>query len=141
MSHEEPQRLRASIWFLILPFLSMLSVWPMIAELPPLRIPSNFNWFQVAIACPWYLGVLAAPGYIYAWSGAYSPAIAPPSHWVWVELSLVAAILASAGGFITVLAVIPFPAVLGSFIGSVILFRRFHRARPGSLATSDGPTS
>ncbi len=118
---------RLSIWYLVFPVLSVFLIWPMIAELPPLNIPSNLNWFQVLIASPFYLGILAAPGYIYAWSGNYDTRDMTQRKGTWVKWSLWSALVASIGGLTTIMAVVPFPAVLGSGIFSILLLRRFYK--------------
>lgn len=103
----------------------MLLVWPHVCELPPLLTTKNFNLFQVLIALPFWVGLAAAPGYLYAWSGEYVPNAARRSVRLWVGASLLAALVASLGGFISVLAVMPLPFDVGSIICSALMVRRF----------------
>jgi hypothetical protein len=113
------------IWYVLCPALAMLLVLAPILELPPLMFTENFNAFQVLVALPFWIGVAAAPGYLYAWSGAYEPSVASSMTRAWVVGSLAAALLASLGGLITILVVIPFPFVVASVLASFLMMRRF----------------
>ena len=122
------------VWYVLCPVLAMLLLLPPILELPPLMFIENFNLFQVVIALPFWIGAAAAPGYLYAWSGAYEPSAAAGTTRAWVGVSLAAALLASFGGLITILVLIPVPFVLGSIIASVLMLRRFVFASGGPSA-------
>jgi hypothetical protein len=87
----------------------MLLVLPLILELPPMMFTENFNSVQVLIALPFWIGAAAAPGYLYAWSGAYDPIRSSRTTRAWVIASVAAAALASLGGLISILAIIPSP--------------------------------
>jgi len=130
---EDAMKQHLPIWYVLCPALAMLLVLPLILELPPLMFTENFNAFQVLIALPFWIGAAAAPGYLYAWSGAYEPSGASRTTRAWVAASLAAALLASLGGLITILAVIPFPFVIASVLASFLMLRRFAR---GSRAPS-----
>lgn len=119
---------RLPLWYLVPPFVALVLVWPIIVEMPPLRRPSNLNAVQVILVVPFYLGLAAAPGWLYAWAGHYERGSLSRSQRVWVSTSLWTALLASIGGSVTIFAVIPFPAVVGSLMVSVFLLRRYYRS-------------
>lgn len=118
---------RLSVWYLVPPLATLVLVWPMIWGLPPLQFSPNFNAFQVIIVVPFYLGLAAAPGWLYAWAGHCDRSILSVGLRRWVGGSLWAALLASVGGLTTVLAVVPFPAVLGSLVASLLMLRRYYK--------------
>ena len=118
-------RLRLSYWYVVAPAVTMLLVWPPVSELPPLRITENFNVFQVLIALPFWVGLAAAPGYLYAWSGQYDRDRASWSVRLWVGASLIAAFAATVGGLISALAVIPLPFDIASIVCAGLMIRRF----------------
>ena len=122
-----------SPWYLLCPAATLALVVPMIMGLPPLAIPSNFNWFQVAIATPFWLGILAAPGYIYAWAGHYDRTALSSIRQRWVGSSLILALVATIGGLISALTVIAIPTELGSIICASLMLRRFFRPRQGQV--------
>lgn len=113
------------MWYVLSPALAMLLVLPLILELPPVMFTKNFNAVQVLIALPFWIGAAAAPGYLYAWSGAYEPIGASRMTRAWVGASLAAAVLASLGGLISIFAVIPFPFAVASLVASFLMLRRF----------------
>jgi hypothetical protein len=116
---------RLSIWYVVFPAVTMLLVWPHVRELPPLLITKNFNLYEVLIALPFWVGLVAAPGYLYAWSGQYVANAARRSVRLWVGASLLAALVASLGGFVSVLAVMPMPFDVGSIVCSALMVWRF----------------
>lgn len=69
---------RLSWVYVVFPAGALIVVWPVVRDLPPLGWPPNLNWVQVAAAAPWWLGLAAAPGYLYAWSWHYSANSLPP---------------------------------------------------------------
>ena len=117
---------RLSVWYLVPPVATLVLVWPMIESLPPVNVPSNLNAVQVVLVVPFYLGLAAAPGWLYAWAGHYNRHALSKLQRRWVGGTLWASVLASVGGLVTILAVIPFPAVLGSLVVSVLLLRRYY---------------
>jgi hypothetical protein len=120
---------RQSIVLVLVPALAMLVVLPQILELPPLMFSENFNILQVLIALPFYLGLLAAPGYLYVWSGCKPH----PGSRAWLLASLWAALIASTAGTIVSLpAIVPVPFAAGSVICSLVILTRFLRAQSAS---------
>jgi len=83
-----------SIWYLVFPFLALVTVLPVVLNLPPVTWPENLNTFQFIIAAPFWLGMVAAPGYVYTWCGHHSRAVLPTRQRLWVCSSLVAALIA-----------------------------------------------
>jgi hypothetical protein len=113
----------------ILPALAMLTVLPPVLDSPPLKIPSNFNAFQVLIVLPFYLGLLAAPGYLHAWSGIPDPHGLSPGRRVWLLSSLVAATVASvSGAAISIPILVPVPFAVASGVCAILLLVRLLRA-------------
>lgn len=126
------------MWYVLSPALAMLLVLPLILELPPLMFTENFNLVQVLIALPFWIGAAAAPGYLYAWSGAYEPVCASRMARAWVGASLATAVLASLGGLISILLIIPFPFVVASLVASLLMLRRFGMGFCGPSIESPG---
>jgi hypothetical protein len=106
----------------------MGTVFPMIVYLPPLFWPDNVNIVQFLAVLPFWLGVAATPGYVYAWNGHYSRAGLSTQRQTWVAWSLTTAFVASVtGAFVSALAIVPFPFAVGSAVCSLLLIRRFRR--------------
>lgn len=120
------------VWFKILaavfPMIALSTVWPMVKEMPPIMIPLNFNATQVLLVIPFYLALISGPGYLYALFSRRE-AITPRWMFGWKKWSLNMAIVASVGGLTSVMAVIPFPFVLGSLLFSIILRRDMGRKK------------
>ena len=123
MNRNEMKRL--SIWYIIFPISTLIIVFPMISELPPLLIPDNFNILQIIIVVPFYLGILALPGYIYAWNGHYDQSGQPGTVKAWIYASLIVGFLACLGGTIAFATVIAIPSIIGSIIFWFLLLRRY----------------
>ncbi len=124
-----------SYWYLIPPILTFLLILPPILELPPFlpKGTTNPNLVQWLIVLPFYAGLLAAPGYVYAWAGHVDPRSLSTSTRCWVAASLVLVALASlAGTFLSLLTVIVAPFALWSFIMAIKLLRRFSRRSTAS---------
>jgi len=121
---------RLSWLYILVPVLAMASVLPPILELPPVRWPRNVNVPQLLIVAPFWLGVAATPGYLYAWSGHHNAARLTTRGQLWVGGSLIASLFAGiAGSLVSIPAVIPVPFALGSSVCSFLLLRRFYRSR------------
>lgn len=124
-----PERL--SVAYLIAPVLAVLLSLPI-----PLLVTSRLAWFAI----PVYVGLLAAPGYIYVWSDPWKRGTISPGVELWARSSLLTATAASFGGatvagiFLLIHAV-PFALISGML--SLTLLRRL-RAKPGRTAS---PTS
>jgi hypothetical protein len=114
----------------------MISVLPPVLGLPPIVILNNLNWYQVVAVLPFYVGLAAAPGYLYVWAGRADKGAHSPQLRSWLMVSLWAALIASAAGtIISVPAVIPIPFAAGSVVCSLVVlvrFRRFLRQAAGS---------
>jgi len=120
---------RLSIWFVIFPLIALATVLPMILYLPPLFWPDNVNTLQFIAAAPFWIGVAAGPGYLYAWNGHYRATLLPPLYRGWVRFSLFAALIASiTGTVVRALAILPVPFAVGSAVCSLLLLRRFNGA-------------
>lgn len=122
------------MWYVLSPALAMLLVLPLILELPPMTFTENFNAVQVLLALPFWIGAAAAPGYVYAWSGAYEPIGASRMTRAWVGASLAGRGLANLGGLISILSFIRFPFV----VASLLMLRRFGRGFGGPSSDSPG---
>ena len=99
---------------------------PILDSWPVRRDALNFNLFQILIVLPFYFGLAAAPGYIYAWAGHYNSWSL--GKWVrrWVYLSLVVAVVSSlVGGILSILTVIVAPFAFWSFFMALQLLRQF----------------
>jgi hypothetical protein len=105
-----------------------LSVWE--AQAPSLDL--------LLLAAPFYLGILAAPGYVHlAYSGASAHSAGAVRRW-WIRASLLAALVAAAGGVwggTVIFFLLPPSIVTG--IAVVVLWRAFERG-PGAAGAS-GP--
>ena len=114
---------RLSYWYLVWPTLTAILISPAILEMVPMvsvQHVQNFNIYQVILVAPFYLGLISAPGYIFAWA-CDTPY---QSEWGrrWVHWSLIAAMVSSFFGFIfTILTVIVAPFALLSLIFSIKL--------------------
>lgn len=116
---------RLSIWYLLAPLATLFLIWPMASEFPPIRITENFNFWQVLIVMPVYLGIASAPGYVYAWSGHYDRKRLTGALRFWIDMSLAGAVLASIGGLTTILTVIVFPFDCASLAGALLISCRY----------------
>jgi hypothetical protein len=84
--------LNATLYFLP-PAVALLMAIP-VAMIKPVDATT------AAVVAPFYLGLAAAPGYIYCWaSRARAAALSAGIRW-WIRGSLLAALVASAGGML-----------------------------------------
>lgn len=119
---------RLSIWYIVPLALTFILILPPILELPPFlpKGTTNPNIGQWLIVLPFYFGLLASPGYLYAWSGFHSRKRIKGWKKRWVELSLILGILCSfGGGLLSILTVIVAPFAFWSFIMVTKLWWRF----------------
>lgn len=111
---------------ILCPVASILIVMPFIVEMPPLAFPPNANILQVLMVLPWYLGLTAAPGYLYVLLFEPDGNSMSIARRKWVHVSLVCAIVASVGGLSAILFVLPTPFLVGSLVCSVLVQRDFN---------------
>src|SRR3989338_2807187 len=104
---------RLSIWYIIPLILTFILILPPILSLPPFWPKNSINkpglaqWLMVA---PFYLGLLAFPGYYYAWNGHYKGSSISGWKKRWIQGSLIAGVLASLiGGIMSILTVVVAP--------------------------------
>ena len=124
-----PKSQRLSFWYVIPPTITLILILPPISELPPFlsKGTENPNISQALLALPFYLGLTAAPGYIYAWLGNYNSKSLRRGVRLWVYVSLIIAVVASfVGGLLSILTVIVAPFAFWSFIMVVKLLLKFH---------------
>ena len=115
------------ILYLTAPVLALCSVWPIISEMPPLRIESSFNVFQFLMVTPWYLGLLCAPLYSYVLLFDVKKDTLSGFKLKLVDYSLKGAIISSILGLEAVLAIIPTPFVVLSIVFSVSVFIEYRK--------------
>ena len=127
---EQGRTAHLSWWYLVAPSLTMVLILPPVLDMPPLGPPPlNPNWLQIFMVTPWYLGLAAAPGYIYAWAGHYSPRRLSTWTYLWVAASLWTAVISSFwGALFSILTVIVAPFAIWSCVLSVLLLKRFYSA-------------
>jgi hypothetical protein len=124
----DPQVRRLSFWYIVFPLSALIVVWPMVRALPPISWHDNLNTLQSVAALPFWLGVVAAPGYLYAWNGHHAAPLLSPTR-MWVALSLGTSLVASLlGTIMSALAVVPIPFTVGSAICCLLLIRQFRRS-------------
>lgn len=116
---------RLPIWYILAPLATIILILPPILDLPPLRHSDNLNVVQIIIVIPFYLGLLAAPGYLYAWSGHHDRKRLNGAIRFWIDISLGGAVLAAFGGLISVFTVIVFPFDIASLAAAVFLICRY----------------
>ena len=128
----EDRKLRSAdfLVYVVPPALAMILALPVALIVAPWNLPYvKLTWFHVVILAPFYVGLLAAPGYLYVLFNRPKRAeLVPRIRW-WVRLSLWLAVLCSAGGVVggywMILFAIPsFPAV----IVSIRLLYEFERS-------------
>ena len=129
MNDQIEEHKRLSIWYLVPLILTFILILPPILSLPPfwpkdsINQPGIFAWL---IVLPFYLGLVSAPGYLYAWSGFHSGRKVKGWKKSWIELSLALGILCSfIGGLLSIMTVIVAPFAFWSFVMVVKLFWRF----------------
>jgi len=118
------------------PVCALLSVTQVILDMPPFVIAQNVNFFQWILVLPYYLGVVAAPGYLFAVLVDPEGSSMTKARQFWVRASLCAAIIASIGGLSTALAILPLPFVLGCIGFSVVVRRDFNSSFMGQRSQS-----
>jgi len=93
--------------------------------------------FSTAIIAPFYLGLAAAPGYIYCWaSRARAAGLSAGIRW-WIRGSLLAALVASAGGMLGARWMILFFVPSVATVAVTLRLWRNFEARPPSSAAGD----
>ncbi|HEV3191087.1 MAG TPA: hypothetical protein VGY54_11345 [Polyangiaceae bacterium] len=119
-----PERL--SVAYLLAPLLAVLLTLPI-----PLFVTSRI----ALLAIPVYVGLLAAPGYVYVWSDPWKRRAMSPGVELWARYSLLAATAASLGGATIAaigLLVHAVPLAVISGLLSLTLLRRL-QTRPGQI--------
>jgi len=87
----------------------------------------------VLLAAPVYLGIIAAPGYMYAFLDDLRTKKVGPRVRVWVRLSLILALIASVWGTGILFGALPFVLLpLSSSLTSALLLFRFEFGNSGS---------
>ena len=104
----------------------MLLVLPVVLALPPFsNASSNFHIGQMAMVIPCYIGLIAAPAYLYlVFSNVETSAVSRLKS-LWLRLSLFGALLASAHG-IFFGSFMPFlvpPSLMSLFLSLKLLYR------------------
>ncbi len=126
--HRAQPNQRQSLLFVIFPVATLLVLLPIIRELPPVLITRNFNLTQILLTIPVYFGFIAAPGYLYAWSGFYNEESAGRWPRIWARSSLALAVIVStAGFFLSILSIFLIPLTLASAVCAILMFRRFEK--------------
>lgn len=116
MMSQEPTKL--SVAYLAAPILAVVVALPAIASFPPFRPPApDAPWWIYLAGVPSLAGIIACPGYVYAWV-VHGRRLRPTLPvLVWLHLSLFLAAVASLLGTIfmlpTVLFCVPSALTLG----------------------------
>lgn len=134
MAFKEYGKIKATVFkfFCVLcPSVTLWMLLPVILDYPPFVMPNNLNWFQIYLVGSYYVGILAAPGFLYA---LFNKRVDIPGKRLkrWVRVSVYAAFFASIGGLTSVLAILPAPFAIGSVVCAFIVLKRF-RAQNHSL--------
>ena len=124
-----PRRVLKAALYLIAPALAVASVWPMIMEMPPLKVHENSNIFQFLMVIPWYLGILCSPLYTYVVLFNITKDQLNGIKLKLVDYSLKGAIISSILGLEAVLAIIPIPFVVLSIIVSILVFIEYQQKK------------
>jgi hypothetical protein len=124
---------RQPIVMIALPLIAVVSVLPPVLSMTPLAFSPNFNASQLVLVLPFYIGLIATPGYLYSWSGAASDS--GRAIRLWVYLSLLASAAASiAGAVLTIPILLPVPIAAATAVCALVLLVRFRRATRTSSA-------
>jgi len=124
------------VFAILFPVGALVTIWPLVAEMPPIKFTSNFSFYQILMVLPFYLGAIAGPGYLYALTSLKGKQALSRSTNIWIKWSIDIALLASLGGLTTIMALIPFPFVLGSVVFCNLLRNDFRNFRKGKSATT-----
>lgn len=122
--------------FLVPPALALVIASPMALSAFG---PGGTTAVHALVASPFYIGLLCAPGYVYAvFAQPSAQRLSPPRRW-WVRLSLVGATLCAVAGVAGGLMMILFtPPSLVALIATLYLLWDFERGRdaPGGRRSS-----
>lgn len=121
-------RVLSAVLYLLPPAAALVMALPVV-----LATVTPRDAFSMAIIAPFYLGLAAAPGYIYCWaSRARAASVSSGIRW-WIRGSLVAALVASVGGMLGSLWMLLFvvPAALTAAV-TLLLWRDFEGRAPSS---------
>jgi len=125
---EEKPKPVATVALLIAPGATMFLAWLPAVSLTQGIWQKGFDPVSAFVVAPFWLGIVAAPGYMKAalTSEEFQP--------VWVRLSVVVALVASLGGAAAAIPlVLPVPFALASAVSGFLLLRRL-RLAPSALA-------
>lgn len=114
-------------FYILPPLIALLLATPVASMLAPWNWPYvTLDWFMWMILMPFYFGILAAPGYIYAWRTHARSRDVSKGVRLWIRSSLVIALLCSVYGVFAGYWMIWFsPPALLSVFASARLFHLF----------------
>ena len=116
-----------SFILIFFPLMAVLVVTPIVIELPLIIWPENL--VHVFVMTPFYLGLVALPGYIYFVLKNQDINSLSNQKQIWIGMSVVFGFLASLGGLISIFFVINIPFIIGSVISSIFVMIKFFKAR------------
>ena len=109
---------------ILCPSITLLLIWPIARELPPLLITENLNVIQIYLGASYWAGVFSAPGFLYflfrediSGSGKYLKR--------WVGVSLNAAFYASFAGLTSIWFIFPGPFAVGTVLCTGFVLHKF----------------
>ncbi len=112
-------------YHILFPVISLLIASPYVFSISP-SLFEKFSYVVLVSILPFYIGLLASPGYLYFW--IFEHQIMQKGRFIrkWVEVSLWLGLIASALGLQSIPILITIPFVLGSTFSCVKLLRLFY---------------
>lgn len=119
------QSLRMKKHYILFPVISLLIASPYVFSISP-SLLENFSYVVLVSILPFYIGLLASPGYLYFWINENQIMQKGRLIRKWVEFSLWLGLVASALGLQSVPILITIPFVLGSIFCCEKLLKLFY---------------
>ena len=121
---EKIKKFSFKLFCVLCPSITLLLLWPVIKEFPPLLITENLNLIQIYLGASYWVGVFSAPGFLYA---IFDNDLSGSGEWLkrWVGVSLHAAFYASIGGLASIWIVFPGPFAIGTVVCTYLVLEKY----------------
>ncbi|MEE8260030.1 MAG: hypothetical protein V3R14_03405 [Nitrospinaceae bacterium] len=121
---EKIKKLAFNLACILCPSITLLLIWPIARELPPMMITQNLNVIHIYLGASYWVGVFSAPGFLYF---LFREDISGSGKCLkrWVGVSLHAAFYASFAGLTSIWFIFPGPFAVGTLLCTGFVLQKY----------------